>query len=105
MQVIEFSRYAAVPPASIFKLSAETYRVLVGVIELVMVILMLVGYQKRRLQVITSYGLLVLMIGAVYTHVMVGDPVGKMAGAAVCLVLIVIRLHVLNLFRVHLKFD
>ena len=104
-QVIEFSRYITVPPASFLKLSAETYRVLVGVVELTMVVLMLVGYQKRRLQVLTSYGLLVLMIGALYTHVMVRDPVEKMAAAGVCLALVVVRLHVLGLFRIHLRFD
>ena len=104
-QVIEFSRYVAIPPASLLKLSAETYRVLVGVVELTMVILMLVGYQKRRLQVLTTYSLLLLMIGALYTHVAVGDPVEKLVPAGVCLVLIVIRLHVLGLFRIHLKFD
>ena len=78
---------------------------LVGVVELTMVVLMLVGYQNRRLQVLTSYGLLLLMIGALYTHVMVRDPVEKMAAAGFCLVLIVIRLHILGLFRIHLKFD
>ena len=105
LQVIEFSRYVSIPPASLLKLTAEAYRVLVGVVELTMVVLMLVGYQKRRLQVLTSYGLLLLMIGALYTHVMVGDPVEKMAGAGFCLVLIVVRLHVLGLFRIHLKFE
>ena len=103
--MIEFSRYVAVPPASLFKLTAETYRVLVGVVELIMVILMVVGYQKRRLQVLTSYGLLLLMIGAVYTHLIIGDPVEKLTAAGVCLVLIVARLYVLGLFRIHLKFD
>lgn len=105
LQVIEFTRYVAVPPVSFLKLSAETYRVLVGLAELTMVVLMVVGYQKRRLQVLTAYGLLLLITGALYTHLMIRDPVEKMAAAMLCFALIVIRLYVLGLFKVHVKFD
>lgn len=61
---------------------------------------MILSPRGSKGQVTVTYVLALVMVGAVYTHVMINDPVGKMSGAIVTSVLIGLRLYSMNRLRV-----
>ena len=91
LQPQEFRRYVAVPPLNTIKLDPELYRIAVAVTELVCAAILIIS--NHGLQKMANCVLVVLMIGALYTHYMINDPPEKMGGAAVGLVLALLRLY------------
>ena len=89
----KFSVYARVPPIDILKLDPNVYRVLVGVVELACVgaILLL----EPQLQLLATYVLLVNMVGALYTHYMIGDRLQEAGAAIFGLTIVLTRLYVM----------
>ena len=71
-------------------LQPDIYRTVVGVVELLSVSLLACPHTKTQL--LGHYTLLVVMLGAVWTHFSAGDTVDKMIPALSCLALLLIRL-------------
>ena len=83
----------ALDHADHFGMSHNTYRV-IGVLEVLAAIGLLVGLAVWPLNVAAAAGLVLLMIGAVITHVRAGDKVAHFAPAAVLGLLTVVELIV-----------
>ena len=79
----------------------EIYRVSVGITELGCALLIIAGTPKARLCAL--YMLLVVMIGAVYSHVALRDPIIEVAPAAIALVLILSLLYLDGVLSVKIK--
>jgi len=93
MQKGKFAVYARVPPVDILKLDPNIFRVLVGLTELTCVGAIL--FLKPRLQVLATYVLLVIMVGALYTHYMIKDSLQEAGAAFFGLAIVLVRLYVL----------
>ena len=72
-------------------LDPVVYRVAVGITELFCASVLIVG--NHKLQKIANFILVVIMIGALYTHYMVNDAPDKMGAAIVGLFLSLLRLY------------
>ncbi len=77
------------------------YRLIVAVTELVCVGTILLA--EYRLRVLATWVLLVVMVGALYTHIMLHHPPNKLGGAIFGLVLVLTRLFTMG--QIHAKFD
>jgi len=69
----------------------DIYRSFVGIIELGCTLLIIAGTPTARLYAL--FTLLVVMIGALYTHIALLDAVNNMIGAAVALLMILSLLY------------
>jgi len=76
------------------RLKAESYMLLVGIAELACVGLMIFG--RTRVSLLATWVLLLIMAGAVYTHVMVGDKINDMTPAFAAFVLVLTRLYTMG---------
>ena len=79
----------------------DVYRTFVGIIELGCALLVLAGIPKARLYAL--FTLLVVMIGAIYTHIALHDPVNKMAPAIFAFILILSLLYLDGTLSVKIK--
>lgn len=86
-----FHVFARVPPIDVLRLDPDVYRVAVGVIELSCVAAIL--FLQPRLQVLGCYILLLIMVGALYSHYSIGDPLKEMGGAIFGLAIVLARLY------------
>ncbi len=104
LQKTNFQSYARIPPIDLLKLEPDIYRLIVAVTELVCVgLILLMDY---RIKILATYVFLLIMVGAIYTHVMVGDGFDKMGGAIFGLVLVLVRLYTMGELRsVQIKID
>lgn len=80
-----------VPPIDLLQLEPDVYRTMVGVVEILCAVCLLCPH--ARVQLIGHYILLILMLGAIWTHYSMGDPVNKFFPALFCLGLLVLRLY------------
>ena len=104
LQKTNFRHFARIPPVDILKLDPDIYRLLVAITELTCVGAII--FLKPRLQVLATYTLLVMMLGALYTHYAVGDAAHKFGGAIFGLVIVLLRLYTMGeLHRVTVKID
>ena len=86
-----FHKFVRVPPINLLQLAPDVYRTLVGVVELVCVACLACPHHKTQL--VGHYTLLVLMLGAIWTHFSIGDSTDKMIPALSCLALLLLRLY------------
>ena len=77
------------------------YRILVGVVELVCVACLACPHTKTQLA--GHYVLVLIMLGAIWTHYYIGDTVEKMMPALVCLVLLLFRFYTCSKVSVKVK--
>ena len=86
------SRFTNVfPLASVgIKPDPDIYRVSVGILEVVCALLLVAGTPRAKLY--SLYVLLIVMIGALYTHIALHDEVKEMMGAFIAITLILTRL-------------
>ncbi len=96
-QNVEFSKYVQIPPFNAFKIDPVLYRIAVAITELCCASILIVG--SAKLQKLANYVLVVLMLGALYTHFMVNDTPDKFGGAVVGLVLCLLRLYAFGYFK------
>ena len=75
----------------------------VGLSELIATGVIILGAKGGRAQTLATYYLGLVMIGAAYTHGMVGDPLDKFGGAMIGSVLVLVRLYSMD--KLKLKFD
>lgn len=87
----------------IFKLDADVYRMAVGITELGCVVAIL--FLDRRVRVLATYILLLFMVGALYTHFMVGDTLKEAGGAIFGLTMVLIRLYTMGNLEIKLRVD
>lgn len=98
-----FRKFARIPPMDIFKLDADVYRMAVGITELGCVVAIL--FLDRRVRVLATYILLLFMVGALYTHFMVGDTLKEAGGAIFGLTMVLIRLYTMGNLEIKLRVD
>ena len=79
----------------------DIYRTSVGITELGCALLIIAGIPKARLCALCT--LLVVMIGAIYTHIALHDPVNEVAPAAVALTLVLSLLYFDGVLSVKVK--
>ena len=79
----------------------DVYRAFVGIIELGCALLIIAGIPKARLYAL--FVLLVVMIGAIYSHIALHDPVNNIAPAVVALLLILTLLYLEGALSVKIK--
>ena len=79
----------------------DIYRASVGITELGCALLIIAGIPKARLFALCT--LLVVMIGAIYTHIALHDPVNEVAPAAVAIVLVLSLLYLDGVLSVKVK--
>ena len=106
LQRRKFSSYVNVPPIDLFRLDPAAYMMIVGVVELVCVGLLLFG--RSRLGLLSTWALLVIMVGALYTHLSMRDTLQDMGGAIAGLGFVLTRLYTMGAFSSaerRLKFD
>ena len=84
-----------------FRPDPDVYRAFVGIIELGCVLLIIAGVPKARLYAL--YTLLVVMIGAIYSHTALHDPVNNIAPAVVAFLLILSLLYLDGAVSVKIK--
>lgn len=94
LQKRKFSRYVGVPPVDLLQLSAGGYMLIVGATELACVGLLLFG--RSRVGVLVTWLLLVIMVGALYTHISIGDSLQDMGGALAGLGFVLTRLYTMG---------
>lgn len=87
-----------IPPFDFIRLDPGLYMLIVGLTELVCVVLIVSGIYSRR-GILATWVLLVIMFGALYTHVMVGDAPKDMGGAFFGLAIVLVRLYTGGAFR------
>lgn len=85
----------------LLKLEPDVYRTIVGVVELVSVACLICPHSQ--VQLLGNYVLLVIMMGALYTHVAVGDAASQLVPAAVCLALCLLRLYTCGKLKMKVK--
>lgn len=92
LQKSKFVDFAKVSPLNLFgvSLSADEFRQLTGALEVAFAILFVLPV--RALKLVGNVGLLAVMVGAVYTHVALGDPFADAMPAAVLLILLGVHL-------------
>lgn len=93
-QLGKFASYARVPPMDRLRLNPHAYMTLVGIAELVCVGLLVFG--RSRVGLLSNWVLLVIMLGALYTHYSVGDTLQDMGGALAGLTFVLTRLYTLG---------
>ena len=71
---------------------------IVGLIELACVVVIAISTMGRR-AVLATWVLLVIMLGALYTHFMVGDKPKDMGGAFFGLAIVLVRLYTIGALR------
>ena len=104
MQRGKFLAYTRVPPVDLLHLSPSGYMTLVGVVELSCVVLLLFG--RSRVGVLATWALLVVMVGALYTHISIRDTIQDMGGAFAGLGFVLTRLYTMGaLTSTNLKLD
>ena len=79
---------------NVLRLKPEFYMLMVGILEISCVGLLLFG--RARPAVLATWALLVLMVGALYTHVAVGDKPNDCIPAAIALFLVLTRLYTIG---------
>lgn len=79
----------------------DVYRALVGIIEVGCALLTVAGVPKARLYAL--FTLVVLMIGAIYSHIALHDPVNKMVPAIFALLLVLSLLYLDGALSVKIK--
>ena len=79
----------------------DIYRVSVGILEMGCALLLIAGSQRAKLY--SLYVLLVVMIGALYTHIVLHDEVKEMMGAIFAIILIITRLTLDGVISVKAK--
>ncbi|XP_031564548.1 transmembrane protein 35B-like [Actinia tenebrosa] len=92
----EFVKYAKVHPCTIlfdYEVKSDLYRVVIGWIELVGAVLLLVG--PAPIKILTQLLFMVIMIGAVYTLRMLGEPPQMAIPAGVSFVLLCVNLFLM----------
>ena len=94
----EFHRYASVFPTYPIGYTPDphNYRTIVGVSEILLSIVLLVGNKSMRR--VTNHLLLLMMLGAFYTHCSLGDPVAKVIPPMVLIFLIAWRHYTTGVF-------
>ena len=100
-QKAEFHEFAKIPPADLLKLEADVYRTIVGVVELVCVGCLLCPHS--RVQLLGNYVLLVVMLGALYTHFAMKHTADHFVPALVAFALLATRLYTCGRLEVKLK--
>ncbi|XP_019858417.1 PREDICTED: uncharacterized protein LOC109586653 [Amphimedon queenslandica] len=99
----QFRRFVHIPPLSYLKVHPDLYMFSVGLSELIAAGIIILASRGGRAQTLATYYLGIVMIGAAYTHAMVGDPVEKFGGVLMGSVLVLVRLYSMN--KLKLKFD
>lgn len=94
VQRSKFVAYSRVPPVDLLRLSPPGYMTLVGVVELSCVGLLLFG--RSRVGVLATWTLLLVMAGAIYTHISVRDSLQDMGGAFAGLGFVLTRLYTMG---------
>lgn len=97
----EFRRFATIPPFNQIGLDADLFRILVGCLELGCVAIFIIG--NPHLKTMATYVLAIIMIGALFTHYMINDPVQKMAASFIAIILILLRLFSTGNFKVKIN--
>ena len=94
----EFHRYAPVCPTRIFGHTPDphNYRTLVGVTEIACAVLLLIG--NRFIRRMANHVLVLLMLGAFFTHCILGDPVASVIPSMVMVFLISWRHYTTGVF-------
>ena len=95
MQQSDFKRFAKVHPATLvgYTIDPEKYMKQIGLIELAGATFLLMG--PRIFKLFSCLLLSSVMIGAMYTLYVLGDPILSLAPAAVVLLALLIKLHFL----------
>ena len=86
---------------NILQLGPDVYRTLVGVVELACVACLACPHSK--IQLVGHYALLLVMLGAIWTHFFLKDTVDKMIPAISCLGLLLLRLYTSGKVSVKVK--
>lgn len=81
-------------PINLLHLSPHAYMTIVGATEVVCVGLLLFG--RSRVGLLSTWTLLGIMVGALYTHVNIGDSLQDMGGAFAGLAIVLIRLYTMG---------
>ena len=100
-QIREFRRFATIPPFNQIGLDADLLRILVGCLELGCVAILIIG--NPHMKTMATYVLAIIMIGAIYTHYMINDPVQKMAVSFIASIVILLRLFSTGNFKVKIN--
>ena len=100
-QIREFRKFATIPPFNQIGLDADLFRILVGCLELGCVAILIIG--NPRMKTMATYVLAIIMIGAIYTHYMINDPVQKMVASFIASILILLRLFSTGNFKVKIN--
>ena len=79
----------------------DIYRASVGITELGCALLIIAGIPKARLCALCT--LLIVMIGAIYSHVALHDPVNDVAPAVIALTLVLSLLYLDGVLSVKVK--
>lgn len=90
----KFSSYVRVPPVDLLRLSPQGYMTIVGATELVCVGLLL--FNRSRVGLLSTWVLLGIMVGAIYTHFSIGDTLQDMGGALAGLGFVLTRLYTMG---------
>lgn len=77
------------------------YRTIVGVVELLCVTCLLCPHSS--IKIIGHYILMAMMMGAIWSHYYIKDPVDKFVPALVCLGLLSVRLYACGKISVKVK--
>jgi hypothetical protein len=97
----EFRQYTTIPPIHLLGLDPDLYRIGVGLLEIGCFCIMIIANKNEKLQAAVTYVLAVVMAGALYTHFMLNHSAGKMGGAIVTSILVLLRL--VSMERVKIK--
>ena len=97
----EFHTLAQIPPIDLLRLEPDVYRIIVAVVELVCVGCLLCPHS--RVQLLGNYVLLIVMLGALYTHLMLRSTADKFVPALVAFALLVTRLYTRDQVEVKVK--
>ena len=106
LQKGKFSTYVNVFPIKLLYLSPQAYMTIVGATEVICVGLLLFG--RSRLGLLSTWTLLGLILGAIFTHLSIGDTLQNMGGAFAGLAFVLTRLYTmgaLNSAELRVKFS
>ena len=85
----------------LLKLEPDVYRTIVAIVELSCVVCLLLP--NPSLQTIGHYVLLVIMLGAMWTHYFIKHPIDKFVPALICLGLLLVRLYTGGKLKLKMK--
>ena len=96
MQKGNFRAYSRVFPLSSFgfRPDPDLYRMCVACTELVCALLLYLG--NRTANHLVNFIIFGIMIGAIYTHYALGEPLEKMGGAMIGLTLVTVRIFLMG---------